>query len=124
MHDGQNVFETATSFSGEWEVDESLNALHENGDYGCIVVAIDNGGAFRLDEYSPWINTQFGEGQGDDYMQFIINTLKPDIDNSYRTKPERDYTGIMGSSMGGLISMYGGMEYNSVFSKIGAFSPS
>ena len=62
MHDGQNVFETATSFSGEWEVDESLNTLHENGDYGCIVVAIDNGGAFRIDEYSPWINTQYGGG--------------------------------------------------------------
>jgi len=123
IHDGQNVFDAATSFSGEWEVDESLNTLHENGDYGCIVIAIDNGGAYRLDEYSPWINTQYGGGQGDDYMQFIINTLKPDIDNLYRTRTERDFTGIMGSSMGGLISMYGGMEYSTVFSKIGSLSP-
>ncbi len=123
MHDGQNIFDAATSFSGEWEVDETLNDLFEAGDYGCIVVAIDNGGQYRLDEYSPWVNTQYGGGQGDEYMQFIINTLKPDIDSNYRTRTERDYTGIMGSSMGGLISMYGGMEYSTVFSKIGSFSP-
>ncbi len=123
MHDGQNLFDAATSFSGEWEVDETLNALHEEGDYGCIVVGIDNGGVHRLDEYSPWVNTEYGGGQGDDYLQFLVNTLKPDIDANYRTLSAREHTGIMGSSMGGLISVYGGMEYNSTFSKIGSFSP-
>lgn len=124
MHDGQNVFDAATSFVGEWEVDETLNDLFDAGDYGCIVVAVDNGGEFRIDEYSPWVNTEYGGGQGDDYMQFLVNTLKPFIDMNYRSFTGREYTGIMGSSLGGLISTYGGIEYSGTFSKIGTFSPS
>lgn len=124
MHDGQNLFDTYTSFSGEWEVDESLNELHQQGDYGCIVVGIDNGGASRLDEYSPWVNTQYNEGgEGALYVDFIVNTLKPHIDSLYRTLPGRLSTGIMGSSMGGLISMYALSERQDVFSKAGIFSP-
>ena len=124
MHDGQNVFDAATSFSGEWEVDESLNQLFENGDAGVIVVAIDNGGSNRLNEYSPWINPNYGGGQGDAYVDFIVETLKPYIDENYRTKPEREFTGIMGSSMGGLISLYAAIEHQDVFSKAGVFSAS
>lgn len=124
MHDGQNLFDATTSFSGEWEVDESLNELHSEGDYGCIVVGIDNGGASRLDEYSPWLNTQYNEGgEGALYVEFIVNTLKPHIDSLYRTLPGRLTTGIMGSSMGGLISMYALSERQDVFSKAGIFSP-
>lgn len=124
MHDGQNLFDATTSFSGEWEVDESLNKLHQQGDYGCIVVGIDNGGASRLDEYSPWVNAQHNEGgEGGLYVDFIANTLKPHIDSLYRTLPGRLTTGIMGSSMGGLISMYALSERQDVFSKAGIFSP-
>lgn len=123
MQDGQNLFDPATSFSGEWEVDESLDKLFAQGDYGCIVVGVDNGGVYRLDEYSPWVNPSYGGGQGDEYTSFIVNTLKPYIDTHYRTFPQRNYTGIMGSSMGGLLSMYALMEYQAVFSKAGIFSP-
>jgi len=123
MHDGQNLFDETTSFSGEWEVDESLNDLHAQGDWGCIVVGIDNGGEYRLDEYSPWVNPQYGGGQGDEYIEFIVNTLKPYIDTNYRTLPGRQTTGIAGSSMGGLISMYALAERQDVFSKAGIFSP-
>ncbi|MEN0006467.1 MAG: alpha/beta hydrolase-fold protein [Bacteroidota bacterium] len=123
MHDGQNVFDASTSFSGEWEVDESLNDLFENGDNGAIVVAIDNGGANRLNEYSPWVNSTYGGGQGDEYIDFIVETLKPHIDANYRTNPDRESTGIAGSSMGGLISMYALIEHQDVFSKAGIFSP-
>jgi len=123
MHDGQNLFNAATSFSGEWEIDESMDELRTQGDYGCIIVGIDNGGVYRLDEYSPWINSLYGGGQGDEYLSFIVNTLKPYIDGNFRTLPDRDHTGIMGSSMGGLISMYGLIEYQTVFSKAGIFSP-
>lgn len=124
MHDGQNLFDAATSFSGEWEVDESLNSLHQQGDYGCIVVGIDNGGIDRLNEYSPWVNVQYNAGgQGDEYVDFIINTLKPHIDSTYRTLPGRTTTGTMGSSMGGLISMYAFSERQDVFSRAGIFSP-
>ncbi|MCS6929160.1 MAG: alpha/beta hydrolase-fold protein [Saprospiraceae bacterium] len=125
MHDGQNLFDAATSFAGEWEVDETLNALHQQGDYGCIVVGIDNGGQYRLDEYSPWVNAQYNAGgQGDEYLDFIVNTLKPHIDSVFRTLPGRKTTGILGSSMGGLISMYAFSERQDVFSRAGVFSPS
>ena len=72
MQDGQNLFDNATSFAGEWQVDETLNTLFNAGDYGAIVVGIDNGGGARLDEYSPWLNTEYNEGgDGDAYMTFI-----------------------------------------------------
>lgn len=124
MHDGQNLFDDNTSFSGEWEVDESLNQLHGQGDYGCIVVGIDNGGGLRLDEMAPWVNATYNEGGGGaQYMDFIVETLKPYVDANFRTFTGRDYTAIMGSSMGGLISQYGVMEHQNVFSKAGIFSP-
>lgn len=124
MHDGQNLFDAATSFSGEWGVDEALNQLHAVGDWGCIVVGVDNGGATRLDEYSPYVNPQYGGGQGDQYVDFLINTLKPYIDQHYRTRPDRLHTGVMGSSMGGLISLYAALKRPDVFGRAGVFSPS
>ncbi|MEQ8702884.1 MAG: alpha/beta hydrolase-fold protein [Phaeodactylibacter sp.] len=124
MQDGQNLFDAATAAFGEWEVDESLNTLFEEGDAGVIVVGIDNGGSSRLDEYSPWVNPSYGGGEGDAYVDFIVETLKPYIDAQYRTRPERDFTGIMGSSMGGLISLYAAIEHQDVFSKAGVFSAS
>ena len=124
MQDGQNIFDAYTSFAGEWEVDETLNALAADGIPVPIVVAIDNGGSYRLDEYSPWVNSQYGGGQGEAYMQFIVETLKPFIDSEFRTLTGREYTGIMGSSLGGLISHFGALQYQDVFSKAGLFSPS
>ncbi|MCB9293846.1 MAG: T9SS type A sorting domain-containing protein [Lewinellaceae bacterium] len=124
MQDGQNVFDQATAFAGEWQVDEALNELFDEGDEGVIVVAIDNGGAARIEEYTPWANPTYGGGRGAAYADFIVETLKPFIDNNYRTRPEREFTGIMGSSLGGLISFYAGIEHQDVFSKVGAFSSS
>ncbi|MEL6133203.1 MAG: alpha/beta hydrolase-fold protein, partial [Bacteroidota bacterium] len=124
MHDGQNVFDAATSFAGEWEVDETLNELHALGDPGIIVVAVDNGSGNRTQEYTPWPNSQYGGGEGKKYAEFLVQTLKPHIDSTYRTLPDREHTGIMGSSFGGLISTFAGIEYQSTFSKIGTFSPS
>lgn len=124
MQDGQNLFDATTSFTGEWEVDESLNELFADGDDGIIVVGIDNGGGNRLDEYTPWSNPQYGGGDGAIYVNFLVETLKPHIDSVYRTRPERDFTGVMGSSLGGLISMFAIIEHQDVFSKAGVFSPS
>lgn len=124
MHDGQNVFDNLTSYLGEWEVDETLNSLYEKGDPGIIVVAVDNGRNLRTDEYSPWENSQYGAGgQGDLYVRFLVENLKPFIDENYRTLRDRGNTGIMGSSLGGLISIYAGVKYQEVFGKVGAFSP-
>jgi len=124
MHDGQNLFDAATSFSGEWEVDETLNKLAGEGKHVPLVIGIDNGGGDRIGEYTPWSNSQYGGGDGEKYMQFIVETLKPYIDQHYRTLPERQNTGIMGSSLGGLISHYGSLKYQDIFSKAGLFSPS
>lgn len=123
LHDGQNVFDATTSFSGEWEVDETLNDLHSKGDPGVIAVAIDNGGGKRIDEYSPWVNSQYGGGEGGQYVNFLVKTLKPFIDSAYRTKSGPENTGIMGSSLGGHISTYAAMRFPHVFGKVGAFSP-
>jgi len=123
MHDGQNLFDNLTSFSGEWQVDETLNSLHQNGDYGAIVVGIDNGGSFRINEYAPWANGTSGGGQGDLYVDFVVQTLKPFIDNQYRTKPQATFTALIGSSLGALISTYGQVKYANTCHKIGSFSP-
>ncbi|WP_051190455.1 alpha/beta hydrolase-fold protein [Kaistella palustris] len=123
MHDGQNLFDEATAFAGEWQVDETLNTLFTQGDYGAIVIGIDNGGTSRIDEYTPWNNPKYGGGKGDLYMQFICETLKPYVDAHYRTKPEKEFNALIGSSLGALISTYGGIKYSGTFSKIGAFSP-
>jgi alpha-amylase len=123
MHDGQNVFDAATSFAGEWGVDETLDSLQARGDGGAIVVAVDNGQQKRFDEYSPWRNAQLGGGEGDAYVDFLAQTLKPYIDQHYRTLPDRLHTGVAGSSMGGLISLYAALKYPDVFGRVGVFSP-
>lgn len=123
MQDGQNLFDNATAPYGEWQIDETLNQLHSQGNYGAIVVGIDNDGGSRLDEYSPWINSEYGGGEGDLYMQFIGETLKPYIDSNFRSKPQSQFNALIGSSMGALISTYGAVKYPNLFSKIGSFSP-
>lgn len=124
LQDGQNVFDAATSFAGEWGVDETLRQLQASGQdaTGCIVVAVDNG-PNRLDEYSPWNNPTYGGGQGDLYVDFLVQTLKPYIDANYRTLTAREQTGVAGSSMGALIATYAALRYPTVFGKVGAFSP-
>lgn len=120
MHDGQNLFDDATSFAGEWGVDEAMDSLKN----ACIVVGIDNGGAKRMTEYNPNDTKQYGKGEGRAYLLFIVNTLKPYIDKKYRTMPARQHTWMAGSSMGGLISFYAGLYYPQVFGGLGIFSPS
>jgi len=126
LQDGQNVFDEATAFSGEWGVDETLNQLRAAGQdpTGCLVVAIDNGGDSRLDEYSPWVNAEYKKGgEGSQYADFLAHTLKPYIDAHYRTSPGPAHTAIAGSSMGGLIALYAGLKYPAVFGRVGVFSP-
>ena len=124
MHDGQNVFDAATSFAGEWGIDETLDSLHALGDRGVIVVAVDNGESHRMSEYNPWKNANpaLMGGEGDKYVDFLAKTLKPYIDAHYRTMPDRANTGVMGSSMGGLISLYAALKYPRVFGRAGVFS--
>jgi len=125
MHDGQNLFDAGTSFSGEWQVDETLDSLYKYNGFSCIVVGIYNGEKNRLNEYSPWRNdTLNAGGDGEKYASFIVKNLKPFVDSHYRALTDRENTVIMGSSMGGLISLYMALEYPEVFGKAGIFSPS
>lgn len=82
MHDGQNIFDDATSYAGEWEVDEFLDSAMVKS---CIVVAIDHGGDKRMNEYNPYDNARFGKGEGSAYVDFIVKALKPFIDKKYNT---------------------------------------
>ncbi len=124
MHDGQNLFDDFTSFSGEWSVDETLNEIFKETRQSAIVIGIDNGGDKRLAEYSPWNNEKYKtKGEGDLYIEFLAKTLKPYIDKTYRTQKQSSKTIILGSSMGGLISLYGSVKYPNVFGKAGIFSP-
>ena len=124
MHDGQNLFDDLTSFSGEWKIDETMDHFFKEGKKQAIIIGIDNGGSERLNEYSPWENSEYGGGKGDLYADFLAQTLKPYIDKNYRTLSSAKNTGLVGSSMGGLISFYTGMKYPEKFGKLGVFSPS
>jgi predicted alpha/beta superfamily hydrolase len=119
MHDGQNVFDDATSYAGEWGIDEYLDSAEKK----CIVVAVDHGGAKRINEYCPYDMERYGKGEGDQYVDFLAKTLKPFIDKRYRTLKNKKNTFIAGSSMGGLISMYAVLKYPDVFGSVGVFSP-
>lgn len=123
MHDGQNLFDNATAYAGEWKVDETLDALAREGKLEMIVVGIDNGQDKRMTELNAWDNERIGKGEGREYTDFIVKTVKPMIDKQYRTLPGREHTAIMGSSMGGLASHYALVQYPQVFSKAGVFSP-
>jgi predicted alpha/beta superfamily hydrolase len=123
MHDGQNLFDDATAYAGEWGVDETLNALAKSRGLKLVVVGIDNGGAERMHELNAWDNPELGKGEGEQYLAFVVNVLKPWVDRHYRTRPDARHTAIMGSSMGGLVSGYALSRYPGVFGSAGIFSP-
>jgi len=120
MHDAQNLFDAKTSYVGEWNVDEKLDSLKAQ----VIVVGIEHGNDKRIDELTPYKNSNYGGGNADNYLEFIVKTLKPAIDTKYSTKTNSRNTGIMGSSIGGLVSYYAVLKYPDVFGKAGLFSPS
>jgi predicted alpha/beta superfamily hydrolase len=138
MHDGQNLFDPATSFGGvPWSVDSAMERLMAAGrTRGAIVVGIWNTGHGRFAEYMPRkpmtddVMMRYGEDMrvplgmilSDAYLRFLVEELKPFIDHIYRTLPEREHTFTMGSSMGGLISAYALVEYPEVFGGAGCVS--
>jgi predicted alpha/beta superfamily hydrolase len=124
MHDGQNLFDNGTSFAGEWGVDETMETLSRESGLEAIVVGIPNMGTERLAEYSPFVDPHLGGGRGQAYVNFLTDTLKPLIDRDFRTMPAKAHTGIMGSSMGGLISLYAFFRQPHVFGFAGVMSPS
>jgi predicted alpha/beta superfamily hydrolase len=120
MHDAQNLFDVSTSYAGEWNIDEKLDSLRAP----VIVVGIEHGNKKRLEELTPFTSEKYGGGKANDYLDFIVKTLKPHIDKTYRTNTKKKSTTIMGSSLGGLTSFYAVLKYPDVFGKAGVFSPS
>lgn len=120
MHDGDNLFDENATPYGEWQVDETLTQLAEDG-MEAIVVGIPNMAEMRFSEYCPFDEVK--PALGDAYLRFIVDTIKPMIDADFRTQREAASAAIFGSSMGGLISLYGFLKYPNVFGLCGAFSP-
>jgi predicted alpha/beta superfamily hydrolase len=123
MQDGQNLFDPATSYAGDWHAGAALDALEREG-LAAILVGIPNMGERRPAEYSPFHEARLGGGEGDVYLDFIGSTLKPLIDRDFRTLPEREHTAIAGSSLGGLISLYAFFARPDIFGRAGVISPS
>ena len=121
-HDGQNLFDEVTSYAGvEWGVDETMQELAAEG-IEAIVVGVRNAEDDRAAEYVPGSGPH-GAGQADDYLSFLVDVAKPFVDGSLRTDPGRDATGLLGSSLGGVISLYGLFARPDVFGFAGAMSP-
>ena len=130
VHDGQNLFDPASSFIGvDWGIDETMTRLiGEKKIPAAIIVAIWNTSK-RMSEYMPQkpleqiaeadLDEMFKsvrrEPLGDAYLRYLVTELKPAIDARYRTLPDRAHTSLMGSSLGGLISIYAVCEYPEVF---------
>jgi predicted alpha/beta superfamily hydrolase len=123
MHDGQNLFDDATSYAGEWGVDETLNELATRTGFEAIVVGIDHGVDKRGNELIPWAHPRLGAAEGDAYLDFIVGVVKPYVDSRYRTRAEAASTALIGSSIGGVISHYAMHRHPAVFGKAGVFSP-
>ncbi len=122
LHDGQNLFDESSPY-GNWAIDRSLGELARQGMSDIVVISVDHGGEDRINEYMPF-NTKYGKGQGKQYIEFLMETLKPYVDKNYRVQTDAENTGIGGSSMGGLISLYAGLTYPQTFRKMMVFSPS
>jgi len=124
FHDGQNLFDEASAYAGEWGVDETLDALAREAGFEAIAVGIDNGGERRIRELTAWWHPEFGFGDNDRYLSDLVDVIKPFVDANWRTRPGREDTAIVGSSLGGLASHYAIHRRPDVFSKAGVFSPS
>jgi predicted alpha/beta superfamily hydrolase len=128
MHDGQNLFDGATSFipGQEWRVDETAQELIAAGKIEpLIIVGIYNAGKDRINEYTPVADAKYKMGgKADLYGRMLVEELKPFIDSQYRTKTDARHTGVGGSSLGGLASLYVALKYPQTFGRVAVVSPS
>jgi predicted alpha/beta superfamily hydrolase len=122
LQDAQNLFNEKAAF-GNWEIDKKLAVMSEYKIGKIIIIAIEHAEEDRVKEYNVG-KTVLGKGQGKKYIRFVTDTLKPFVDANFRTKTEREHTGIGGSSMGGLVSIFSGLKNPEVYGKLMIFSPS
>ena len=134
LHDGQNVFDAATAFAGvEWNADESAQRLTSKRLMEpIIIVAVANTGDERIHEYAPTRGIIDASGKRKkrsrgllrNYGRFLIEELKPFIDRQYRTRPEAEFTGLGGASLGGLATLALGLWFPQSFHRLAVMSPS
>lgn len=127
LQDGQNLFDGRTSYIAgrTWNANTTADRLTEAGEIEpLILVGIANTGLRRMAEYTPTRDFKMGGGEGRSYGRLLMEELKPMIDRSYRTLPQAKNTGVGGSSLGGLISLYLGFAHPEVFGKVAVISPS
>jgi predicted alpha/beta superfamily hydrolase len=127
MHDGQNLFDGRTSFlpGRTWQVREQADSAIEAGEVEpLIIVGIYNTGDRRLAEYTPDRDWQRGGGEADRYGLLLTRELMPWIAGQYRVRPEREATGLGGSSLGGLVTLYLGLRHAEHFGRLAVLSPS
>ena len=122
LQDAQNLFNEEAEY-GNWEIDKKLAVMSEYNIGKIIIIAIEHAKEERLKEYNVG-KTLLGKGQGKKYIKFLAETLKPFVDSNFRTNKEREFTGIGGSSMGALVSIFSGLRYPDVFGRLMIFSPS
>jgi predicted alpha/beta superfamily hydrolase len=115
-HDGQNLFDEDTSHAGEWRFDETMEELAHDG-IEAVVVGIENSGAERMTEYSPFTGT------GEAYVAYVVEHVRPLVAESFRIASEPGRTGVVGSSAGGTISLYAIAARPDVFGLAGVLSP-
>jgi predicted alpha/beta superfamily hydrolase len=126
LHDGQNLFDGATSFipGQDWHVGQTADhGIHTGSVEPLIIVGMYNTKA-RIREYTPTHVPKLGGGRADRYAKFLIEEVKPFVDREYRTLSGSQHTGIGGSSLGGLVSLYLGLKHSLILGKIAALSPS
>jgi predicted alpha/beta superfamily hydrolase len=127
MHDGQNLFDPETAFvrGQHWRLGEMADMLIVEGRVEpLIIVGVHHTGQGRAQEYTPTRDPKLGGGRAKDYGRLLTEELKPFIDARYRTEPGRERTGLGGSSLGGLATVYLGLRHADVFSRLAVLSPS
>ena len=123
MQDGQNLFDDGTSYAGSWRLSEELVSASRLG-ANAIIVGVYHAAQHRVNEYSPFIDERVGGGQAEAYVAWMADVLRPIINARYRTLPAREHTGVAGSSMGGLLSIFALFQRRDVFGFAAVMSPS
>ena len=127
LHDGQNLIDPQTSFGvgHTWRAGITADRTNQAGTAApMILVGIANTGLRRMAEYTPTRDYRLGGGEGYAYGRLLTEELKPFIDSHFRTFPNAEHSGLGGSSLGGLITLYIGLQFPEVFGKLAVMSPS
>jgi predicted alpha/beta superfamily hydrolase len=127
LHDGQNLFDPHTSFvtGHTWRAGITADRMSGNGGAEpVILIGVANTGLRRMAEYTPTRDYRLGGGEGHAYGRLLVEELKTWIDNHFRTLPQPEHTGLGGSSLGGLVTLYLGLQYPNVFGRLAVMSPS